>query len=325
MDFMKKAKANVAGAVARSGGLGQVFTTVEPAASQGHNLRGGSMDSWVESKSQHEIRFMVSPPGSSRIYTGSTNIRVWSIITGEVTHVVHIKKTLASVSCLATSSGLVVSGHTDGSVVMVDASSQQCVQQQQPHRSKITALAVDSRRQLWTGSDRGMVRVWDADERMLAEFEMQPPKGNQHGREVRALLHVPNAANAASPGTVWAGGHSGAHVYSGDQLNLRRKLPDSKSLNCLACCTLQPHPEVTGHIDEPAAADVRDDGGGSWLARRRTAGGVPVAVVVSGHSTGRVSAWLAVEAEEWHARCIFGPGRLAKSGRRGAAPAVTQV
>jgi hypothetical protein len=71
------------------------------------------MGSWVESKSQQDIRFMVSPPGSTRIYIGSTNIRVWSIIAGEMTHVVHIEKTLTSVSCLATDSGLVVSGHTD--------------------------------------------------------------------------------------------------------------------------------------------------------------------------------------------------------------------
>ena len=62
------------------------------------------------------------------------------------------------------------------------------------HKSAVTALADDPAQggRLWTGSDRGTIRVWAAswlsgktvgqlhEQHQLAEFELHPPKGQVH-------------------------------------------------------------------------------------------------------------------------------------------------
>ena len=211
MDRLKKATANVAGAAARASGassMGDIRAHPTPAGDR-RPCRRGADGLWCETTSKSSISAMSSSTRQpAALFTGSTNVRVWSADSGENTQVVEMKAKFSSVSCMHTatrvgrSSGAVVEtvwcGHTDGSVTAIDGGGvHECRARFSAHRTAVTALAViHCQGELWTGSDSGTIRSWPDLGRHgehSAELEL-PGRGGGGGaaetRAVEALVYL---------------------------------------------------------------------------------------------------------------------------------------
>ena len=312
MERFRKVTANAAGTVARlAAHTGAHEPKCEPTPpGEQRPCEYGSDGRWRETRSKSDIQSMACSTGSPPVlFTGSTNVRVWSTEKGVNTHVIHTRHHFSSVSCMtvaaaqhtgadafgggATSQETLWCGHTDGSVMSVDADGlHECRSCFAAHRTAVTALAVvHSERELWTGSDSGTIRAWPdlgRHEEHSVELALPAQAGSAGSPEVKAMIYLDASQ------TVWSAGHSGIHVWNVRTHAHKATLPDSGRVTCLA------------------VADAGEAGG--------------PALVMSGHADGRVVLWsVSAGGDGSLCRELFSAGWDASKGRIGSDHRVTAL
>eukprot|EP01043_Picozoa_sp_COSAG02_P068769 COSAG02_NODE_11540_length_1703_cov_1.092893_1_plen_493_part_10 len=305
MDRFRKVTANAAGTVARwSAHSGNSEPKCEPTPpGEQRPCEYGSDGRWRETRSKSDIHSMACSNGVAGppvLFTGSTNVRVWSTEDGVNTHVVHTRHHFSSVSCMTVATAqhgasleTLWCGHTDGSVMSIDADGlHECRACFAAHRTAVTALAVvGCERELWTGSDSGTIRAWPdlgRHEEHSVELALPAQAGSAGSPEIKAMIYLD------SNQTVWSGGHSGIHVWNVRTHAHQASLPDSARVTCLC------------------VADVGVPGG--------------TALVMSGHADGRVVLWsVSPGGGGCLFRELFSAGWDASKGRVGSDHRVTAL